>query len=182
MEPGGLLSHSQVPKTGSLSWASLIQPKLSSRIFPIYVKAFHLIILCIFPHQNTVCNFLLHHTCHMSCPARSSWYGHPDYIWCNVRCSLVISYLWCHSNIIWGEKTLFVCRHWWNRYRHWAMILDTYGSGIAEMLWCVLHAIFTCIYCNWVLISLAAFLTLVTNIYNINININIYKRNGTKTQ
>jgi len=87
-----------------LFWASFIQPKTSSPIFPIYVKKFQVTILCKFPHQIPVGNSPQHHTCRMSCPSRTSWYCQTDNAWSSVLCSRVISCIWNHISIIWGVK------------------------------------------------------------------------------
>jgi hypothetical protein len=100
---------------GSLFCGSLFQPNTSSPIFPIYVMMFHVTILCMFPYLIPVGNSPLHHTCDTLCTSRSSSYGHPKYIWCNVRCSLVISCIWDDNNTIWAEKdtnTDIESRYW----------------------------------------------------------------------
>ena len=56
MEPDGFLNHIYKFAQRILFWASLLQPKNSSPIYPIYVKEFHITILCTFPYHILVGN------------------------------------------------------------------------------------------------------------------------------
>jgi len=162
MEPDGFLNHIYKCTQRILFWASLLQPKNSSPIYSIYVKVFHITILCKFPYHILVGNFPLHQSCQRSCPTRWSWYCHADNFWSIVLCSRVLWCSWNNCNIIWGKKMRFVCRALMKQIEHWVVILDTYGSGMAEILWLVflffflllplllLLLIVIIINCNWI--------------------------------
>jgi hypothetical protein len=77
MEIECLSLQSKCPQ-GSLLRARLMQPRATATISPISVYMFHVTILWMALHLNTVFTSSLPNTCHITRPNLSSLYGHSD--------------------------------------------------------------------------------------------------------
>ena len=77
----------------SLFWARSIQSMLLSHFLKIHFKIIlqskpgysEWPLFLRFAHQNHLCTSLHSHTCYVSRPSYSSWFDHPNDVWCGVK-------------------------------------------------------------------------------------------------